>query len=111
MEGPTSPRVRVGNFDIAGVTWGNFEPGIDVDRVTAIWIVGIATHEHAATNTVATRMVDVNVANMSAGVDITVVTLGAGSGLEASTAQGWRGRLELLGVVVIGGAHHMFAGG
>ena len=32
----TSPRMRVRHFNIAGVAWSNFKPGIDINGRTAI---------------------------------------------------------------------------
>ena len=36
-QGITSPRMRVRHFNIAGVAWSNFKPGIDINGRIAIF--------------------------------------------------------------------------
>ena len=35
-EGMTSPRMRIGNFNVAGIARSNFEPGVDINKSLAI---------------------------------------------------------------------------
>ena len=58
-QGYTCPRMRVGHFNIAGVAWSNFKPGININGPKAI------IHESPS----------INVANMGAGVDEALVAL------------------------------------
>ncbi len=55
----TSPRMRVRHFNIAGVAWSNFKPGININGRFAIFHVSLS----------------IDVANMGAGVDEAVVAL------------------------------------
>ena len=55
----TLPRMRVGHFNIAGVAWSNFKPGINTNGRTAIINVSLS----------------IDVANVSAGVDEALVAL------------------------------------
>ncbi len=54
----TSPRMRVHHFNIAGVAWSNFKPGINVDGRTAI-----------------RNDMSIDVVNVSTGVDEALVEL------------------------------------
>jgi hypothetical protein len=55
----TSPRMRVRHFNIAGVAWSNFKPGINTNGRITILNVNLP----------------IDVANVSAGVDEAVVAL------------------------------------
>ena len=55
----TSPRMRVRHFNIAGVAWSNFKPGINTNGRTAI----------------INDSLSVDVANVSAGEDEALVAL------------------------------------
>jgi hypothetical protein len=57
-QAPTSPRMRVRHFNIAGVAWSNFKPGINT-TATAIFNENLS----------------IDVANVSAGVDEALVAL------------------------------------
>ena len=59
-EGTTSPRMRIGNFNVAGIARSNFEPGVNINRRVAIL------------NYVAR----VNVMNVGNGIDVAVMALG-----------------------------------
>jgi hypothetical protein len=59
-QGRTAPRMRVRHFNIAGVAWSNFKPGINVNGRTAILNV---------------ILVLLDVVNVSAGVDEALVAL------------------------------------
>ncbi len=52
----TSPRMRVRHFNIAGVAWSNFKPGINVNGRTAIFIDSLS----------------IDVVNVGAGADFLV---------------------------------------
>ena len=87
----TSPRMRVRHFNIAGVAWSNFKPGINTNGRTAIL----------------NESLSIDVVNVSAGVDKALVDLresqmtgGQGSG------RGGGGRME----GVQQRAHHVFVG-
>ena len=58
-QAPTSPRMRVRHFNIAGVAWSNFKPGINTNGRIAIITVSLS----------------IDVENVSAGVDETLVAL------------------------------------
>jgi hypothetical protein len=58
-QAPTSPRMRVRHFNIAGVAWSNFKPGINTNGSTDI------TNESLS----------IDVVNVSAGVDEALVAL------------------------------------
>ncbi len=58
-QAPTSPRVRVRHFNIAGVAWSNFKPGINNNERTAILNDSLS----------------IDVMNVGAGVDEAVVVL------------------------------------
>ena len=60
----TSPRMRVRHFNIAGVAWSNFKPGIDTNGRTAIFNDSLS----------------IDVMNVGAGVDEAVVALKEGGG-------------------------------
>ena len=55
----TSPRMRVRHFNIAGVAWSNFKPGINTNGRTAISNV----------------ILSIDVVNVGAGVDEALVAL------------------------------------
>ena len=55
----TSPRMRVRHFNIAGVAWSNFKPGINTNGRKAIINVSLS----------------IDVANVGAGVDEALVAL------------------------------------
>jgi hypothetical protein len=55
----TSPRMRVRHFNISGVTWSNFKPGINANGRTAIF----------------NESLSIDVVNVSAGVDEALVAL------------------------------------
>ena len=55
----TSPRIRVRHFNIAGVAWSNFKPGINTNGRTAIFNDSLS----------------IDVANVGAGVDEALVAL------------------------------------
>jgi hypothetical protein len=55
----TSPRMRVHHFNIAGVAWSNFKPGININGRAPIINVSLP----------------IDVANVSAGVDEALVAL------------------------------------
>ena len=55
----TSPRMRVRHFNIAGVAWSNFKPGINTNGRTAIL----------------NAIQSIDAVNMSAGVDEALVEL------------------------------------
>ncbi len=55
----TSPRMRIGNFNVAGIARSNYKSGVDVNESTAIFKF-IPT---------------INVANVSGGVHVAVVNL------------------------------------
>ena len=55
----TSPRMRVRHFNIAGVAWSNFKPGINTNGRTAI----------------VNYILSIDVANVGAGIHIAVVEL------------------------------------
>jgi hypothetical protein len=65
----TSPRVRVRHFNIAGVAWSNFKPGINTKGRIAI-SNGIAS----ALSIIVVRL-HIDVANVGAGVDEALVAL------------------------------------
>jgi hypothetical protein len=56
---PTSPRMRVRHFNIAGVAWSNFKPGINTNGRRAIFNDSLS----------------IDVVNESAGVDEALVAL------------------------------------
>ena len=56
---PTSPRMRVRHFNIAGVAWSNFKPGINSNGRRAILNYSLL----------------IDVVNVSAGVDEALVAL------------------------------------
>jgi hypothetical protein len=58
-QSPTSPRMRVRHFNIAGVAWSNFKPGIDINGRIAIIEYNLS----------------IDVVNVSAGVDKALVEL------------------------------------
>ena len=58
-QGITSPRMRVRHFNIAGVAWSNFKPGINTNGRTAIF----------------NDIPSIDVVNVSAGVDEALVAL------------------------------------
>ena len=58
-QGITSPRMRVRHFNIAGVAWSNFKPGIDINGRIAIY----------------NESLSIDVANVGAGIHIAVVEL------------------------------------
>ena len=58
-QGITSPRMRVRHFNIAGVAWSNFKPGIDINGRIAIIEYNLS----------------IDVVNVSAGVDKALVEL------------------------------------
>ena len=55
----TSPRMRVRHFNIAGVAWSNFKPGINVNGRIAIFNVSLS----------------IDVVSVGAGVDEALVAL------------------------------------
>ena len=55
----TSPRMRVRHFNIAGVAWSNFKPGINTNGRTAI----------------SNDSLSIDVVNVSAGIDEAVIEL------------------------------------
>ena len=55
----TSPRMRIRHFDIAGVAWSNFKPGINTNGRTAIL----------------NAIQSIDAVDMSAGVDEALVEL------------------------------------
>jgi hypothetical protein len=55
----TSPHMHVGHFNIAGVAWSNFKPGINTNG-------GIAIYNYISS---------IDVVNVSAGVDEALVAL------------------------------------
>ena len=57
-QAPTSPRMRVRHFNIAGVAWSNFKPGINTNGRTAIF-----------------NVMSIDVVNVGAGVDEALVAL------------------------------------
>jgi hypothetical protein len=62
---PTSPRMRIHHFNIAGVAWSNFETGFNVNGCIAI----------------SNYFTCIDVVNVSAGVNVAIVALmGAGWG-------------------------------
>ena len=65
-QAPTSPRMRVRHFNIAGVAWSNFKPGINTNGRTAIFNFSLS----------------IDVANVGAGVDEALVALQEGRGGE-----------------------------
>ena len=58
-QGITSPRMRVRHFNIAGVAWSNFKPGINTNGRTAI----------------VNYILSIDVANVGAGVDKALVQM------------------------------------
>ncbi len=60
----TSPRMRVRHFNIAGVAWSNFKPGIDINGPIAI----------------INDSLPIDVVNMSAGIDEALMELQEGGG-------------------------------
>ncbi len=56
--------MRVRHFNIAGVAWSNFKPGIDINGRSAILNVGLS----------------IDVANVGAGVDEALIELQEGGG-------------------------------
>lgn len=58
-QAPTSPRMRVRHFNIAGVAWSNFKPGINTNGRTAIFNDNLS----------------IDVVNVGAGVDEALVAL------------------------------------
>ena len=58
-QGITSPRMRVRHFNIAGVAWSNFKPGIDINGRIAIY----------------NESLSIDVANVGAGVDKALVQM------------------------------------
>jgi hypothetical protein len=68
--------MRVRHFNIAGVAWSNFKPGIDINGRTAIFDV----------------ILSIDVANVGAGVDKALIELqeggkGGGSGARRLSAE------------------------
>ena len=62
----TSPRMRVRHFNIAGVAWSNFKPGIDINGRMAIFNDSLS----------------IDVMNVGADVDEALVALKEGGGGE-----------------------------
>ncbi len=58
----TSPRMRVRHFNIAGVAWSNFKPGIDINGRTSILNDSLS----------------IDVMNVGAGVDEALIELQEG---------------------------------
>jgi hypothetical protein len=58
-QGMTSPHMHVGHFNIAGVAWSNFKPGININRKKAI----------------RNESTSIDVANVGTGVDEALVVL------------------------------------
>ena len=65
-QGITSPRMRVRHFNIAGVAWSNFKPGIDINGRIAIFNDSLS----------------IDVMNVGADVDEALVALKEGGGGE-----------------------------
>ena len=61
-QGTTSPRMRVRHFNIAGVAWSNFKPGINTNGRIGIFNVSLS----------------IDVANVGAGVGEALVALRGG---------------------------------
>ena len=73
-QAPTSPRMRVRHFNIAGVAWSNFKPGINTNGRTAISNVSLS----------------IDVVKVGAGVDEAVVELkGRGGRERRETLRAW----------------------
>jgi hypothetical protein len=60
-QAPTSPRMRVRHFNIAGVAWSNFKPGINTNGRKVIFNVSVT--------------LSIDVVNVGAGVDEALVQL------------------------------------
>ena len=58
-QAPTSPRMRVRHFNIAGVAWSNFKPAINTNRRKSIF----------------NEIPSIDVVNVGAGIHIAVVEL------------------------------------
>ncbi len=66
-QGKTSPRMRVRHFNIAGVAWSNFKPGMNTNWQRAI-----------SNNAVSNEILSIDVANMGGSVDEALVELYGG---------------------------------
>ncbi len=84
----TFPRMRVRHFNIAGVAWSNFKPGINTNGRTAI----------------SNMILSIDVVNLTAGVDKAIVALRE-VGVKLKREGGGGREVEAAGCV-----HHVFAG-